>query len=466
MEAFLPSWDELLRALLSRVAADEPRLRTKDERQEWIDRTIKRDDLLGAAAVVEVLSGEQLHTILPDVLYRGEGPEAYEPGPIALEVARLRTIFGERLTLLTTNYDDLLERALQAIGIPKARIKTYVRRRANPPADAVPVTHLHGYAGRDKAPSQLVLSEEQYTRMQRGTSWQEQLVTERLQESTCVFVGTSLNDPNLIRYLYGYKKSTARSHAAIFVRQGEVADLSQAVRVVREDAVRRRWERCGVEAIFVDHYADAAQLMYEIGYRRKAGDAYTPVGQRAAHWLTRVRRDVLALEDPEAFRLRQVALSRIMRLTLEEALRQILGDVPLGDERLAVALWLLDQQGQNLVGWAHSDRAHQDPKTVAGVPVGGASEWVAVRALCQGVIIERDRKVYASRWRFVRGIPFTLQDPTRLPVGCVTISSTKPRTASVIAALGPDDLAVLHGALVRTAERTIALLLERTGESS
>jgi hypothetical protein len=67
------------------------------------------------------------------------------------------------------------------------------------------------------------------------------------------------------------KQWVARKHAAIFVRQGEPRCPSD-VRAMREEATRLRWKRCGIEAIFVDHFADAAQLLYEIGYCMHAGD--------------------------------------------------------------------------------------------------------------------------------------------------------------------------------------------------
>jgi hypothetical protein len=62
-----------------------------------------------------------------------------------------------------------------------------------------------------------------------------------------------------------------------------------------------------------------------------------------------------------------------------------------------------------------------------------------------------------SRWRFVRGLPLILQQPTRLPIGCVTISSTKSGEASVLNKLEQSQRAELHrgltGAIVATIEQ-------------
>jgi hypothetical protein len=458
MEALLPSWPALIRRLLHRVADEQPRLVDAEARSTWVECTLGAEDLLAAGAMVEVMARDEMGTLLVEELFGPSGPASYEPGPTGHQVAHLRSAFGERLTILTTNYDDLIERALTASGMARRDVRSYVRRRIPPPG-AVAVTHLHGYAARDQPPKQIVLTEEQYHRMQRGSSWQEQYVTERLENSLCLFVGTSLTDPNLIRYLYGYKQSAARPHAAIFVRQGQLDDLTDDVRAVREAAVSLRWRRCGVEAIFVDHYGDAAQLLYEIGFRRTAGESYAPVMERAAASLRRIGDTVLLLNRTDAdFAARQVALSGWLRDTLYETLRSAVGGDPPADERLALALWLASEDGRTLTGWAHSDRAHQDPATIAAIPIRASSPWVAARTVCQGVRVERETVFEVSRWRFVRGLPLVLDRPSRLPIGCLTVSSTKGREGTVLARMPATAKAAFHDALVAAIQPQLALV--------
>lgn len=448
MEAGLPSWRRLIEMLLETVAAELHALDEK-ERKAWVEGTLQRDDLLGAGAVVGVMAKEDLDELIPARLYGGQGPEAFAPGPIAHQVAALRALWGDRLEILTTNYDDLLEQALIDGGTARTRIRSYIQNREpdKRPAGTVAVTHLHGLAGRSGDPKGVVLTEEHYHRMQRGTSWQEQLVTDRLQNSTCIFVGMSLADPNLIRYLYGYKASHPPRHAAIFVRQGE-PQVSPAVRAAMEEAVSRRWGRCGVETIFVDHFADAAQLLYEVGLRKRVGAAgYEPVAKRAAEVIGRIERG-LRVSSQSSFAQQQIALSRRLRTLLDEFVTRTLSSAGLAaKEKLGLALWLLSKDGSGLVGWAHSDRAHQDPSTLAPVPVVAASNWVSVRTLCQGTIVEFDRDTYASRWHFVRGLPLVLDEPTRLPIGVLTISSTEPFKSSVLKNMPEEVAGAWHGAL-------------------
>lgn len=172
MEASLPSWRELVERLLRRVAQADSGLKDRESEAAWVARTIASEGLLGAAAIVEAMAQGSLQTLLPQELYGSAGAAAIEPGPIACEVANLRKSFDGALAILTTNYDDLIERALLARGFAAGKVKSYVRHHT-PAAGAVPVTHLHGYAGRGQTPKQLVLTEGHYHRMQRGTSWQE-----------------------------------------------------------------------------------------------------------------------------------------------------------------------------------------------------------------------------------------------------------------------------------------------------
>jgi hypothetical protein len=449
MEASLPSWSKLIERLLERVAANDPLLADPVARSEWVTRTLVQDDLLAAGAIVEVLADDDLAALLPEALYGGEDPASFEAGPIANQVANIRRCFGERATLLTTNYDDLIERALLATGFSKRDVRSHVQSRAvNAPV--VAVTHLHGLAGREGAPKKLVLSEEQYHRMQRGRSWQERCMTSHLESSPCLFVGTSLTDPNLIRYLYGYKQSPARTHAAVFVRQAEGEGMSAAVSAARERAAAKRWARCGVQAIFVDHFADAAQLLYEIVHLRDAGEGYAPISVRADRALRHIA-DV-ALRDgapQEEFAARQVALSRWLRETLRVTLIGALAADPPENEPLAIALWLLSPDGRQMTGWAHSDRAHQDPTTIESVPVRAESTWAAVRAVCQGVQVERETESEISRWRFVRALPLVLGEPSRIPIGALTIASALPREESVLTQMSAEGQTILHDGLRR-----------------
>jgi SIR2-like domain len=413
MESDLPSWPRLIENLLATVAEQRGELSTAELQRTWVERTIRRDNLLGAGAVVEAMSTEPLDRLIPGQLYSGDDASRYVPGPIANQVAHLRDCFGDRLEILTTNYDDLIEEALiEREIVPASRVRSYTqhRRRATRAHDTVGVIHLHGLAGRRGQPRKIVLTEEHYQRMQKGRCWQERLVTRRLERSPCLFVGMSLADPNLIRYLYGQRRSGEHDHAAIFVRQGE-PDSPPEVRLELERSAAKRWARCGVEAIFVDHFADAAQLLYEIAYRKRVGaSGYLPVGLRAASLIEQIERNMLLLGKGQSrFAQRQVELSKLLRQLLNFA---------------------------------------------------AASRWVAVRTVCQGVRVQFDIDNYSSRWHFIRGLPLVVEQPSRLPIGCLTLTSTVP-SENALTTMSEQGRSALHSALTGIARELISRLAAR-----
>lgn len=461
MESDLPSWPRLIENLLATVAEQRGELSTAELQRTWVERTIRRDNLLGAGAVVEAMSTEPLDKLIPGQLYGGDDASRYVPGPIANQVAHLRDCFGDRLEILTTNYDDLIEEALiEREIVPASRVRSYTqhRRRATRARDTVGVIHLHGLAGRRGQPRKIVLTEEHYQRMQKGRCWQERLVTRRLERSPCLFVGMSLADPNLIRYLYGQRRSSEHDHAAIFVRQGE-PDSPPEVRLELERSAAKRWARCGVEAIFVDHFADAAQLLYEIAYRKRVGASdYLPVGLRAANLIEQIERNMLLLGKGQSrFAQRQVELSKLLRQLLNSVLPLAYGRKLPGKERFGLALWLLSPDGTEITSWAHSDRAHQDPATIEPVKIASASRWVAVRTVCQGVRVQFDVDNYSSRWHFIRGLPLVVEQPSRLPIGCLTLTSTMP-SENALTTMSEQGRSVFHSALTGIARQLISRL--------
>lgn len=444
MEAGLPSWDRLLDHLLLRggedggfldpvPAGEAPTAEQAARRQRWLEDTA-RDGPLGKAALAEALAGDRRDEWITDALFTPEaGPADYSPGPIARQIPHLRAAFGGDLRVMTLNYDDLIEQAFRQDGrFEPVALATEQHRE---PAGKFGIVHLHGYLGRDDAdPGQLILSEADYMEMQRGHSWQETYVHHALMDSTMVFVGTSLLDPNVIRYLHGVRppSSGEPSRFALFVRQGQYpSSVPAELRTAREQALAKRWEALGVSAVFVDHYTDVAQVLAEIARRRTLGaDRYVALAERAAEWVDTVERALLGRDDDAQFLASQQAVNQLLRTALDAAVNEAtrLMKEP-WDEVLQVSLWLVDRDGAHLTNWVTTDRLHLDRRTIEPVVLNEYTRWVAIRSFCLGTPIAEERDTYASRWRFVRGTPLTVEDERfgRIPVGCLTTASLSPR---------------------------------------
>jgi hypothetical protein len=425
MEAELPSWNALVRELL--VGARRPG-DDEDAVSTWAD-TVLQEGPLAAAAVAESLYRDDatFRRALRDALYARD-PDTYVPGALAGQIAWLKERLGSRLAILTVNYDGLLEASLAERGLDPA---SYVRARSEPAGKAA-IWHLHGRliraaSGRSwQREGNLVLSEGSYVRSTASTFPQE-FVAERLRCSLCVFVGLSMTDPNFIRWLYKSADQPGGPRFVIFVRQAAlVAD--QRVQDILEHSAAARWARYSVTPVWANYYGEVAQVVHEIGLRCDGGSPVefaTRARQRLANGASR-----LSPANPEDFMDAQREASEWLRRRLDDIRAIALAADPpvdLSGHRLGLGLWAVDHGTGDVMNWVSADRAYQEPGAAVRNPLHVRSRWVAAVAIADGVAVEEDPMVYASRWRFVRGIPLTVEaDGERSIVGAVTLTSTTP----------------------------------------
>jgi len=426
MEAGLPSWSQLVRGLLDAVA---PTGLDQNDRIAWLNAA-SEPGLLSMAGTARALAGddEAFIELVEQQLYGGAVAEDFEPGPLAREIARWKRDVPE-IQLATFNYDDLLERALCDIGIDAYPAEGH--DDSEPDGTAV-VRHLHGCLTGDPANDALVLTESDYAQWPGG-SWQDRFMRRAL-SGVCVFIGLSFTDQNLLRWVYN---SSGTKHIALFTRQS-APRLNRNVRRELEAATRSRLTGANVTTYWADFYAELAQLMHEGRRRRERSRTPTPYPQRAQKRVLQGRRRCL----PANHRLlaRQLQVQEILASTLD-GVRAALGAVGADPDRavLGLGLWGLDYEHRNVTLWASSDRVHIDPSTVTAVPLRWGSQWVAVEAITQGSVVEWDPRIYASRWRSVRGIPLVWSPPApsvereRILVGAATLTTTEPYGGSIFA---------------------------------
>jgi hypothetical protein len=434
MEAGLPSWAGLVRQMVLDVAPDLP----PEERDLWLG-TIVAEGWLPAAAVARVLSPSlaDFRERLWQALYGAAGPDGFAPGPLAAEIAAFKRAFPDNVRIITTNYDDLLERALAAAGVPaEGRIDDEPE-----PSDSAYVRHLHGRLYPDAQDESVVLTEVDYARFSAEPHWQERLMQDVLGSSLCVFVGLSFSDPNIIRWVYS---RSARPHLALFTRQSSPA-LAHGVRRELEHATRARWRVANVDPFWADFYGELAQLLHEARLRRERGrdpDFHARAAVRLRHG-----RSNCVPEGPRRFPERQREVTRLLQILLDGVTATAARDgVDLEDETLGLALWGCDHENAELSLWAAADRMWAHPSSIVPVPLAYASDWVAVEAVTRGGAVIKDADVYATRWRYVRGVPIVWSrrdGEERLVVGSLTLTSTTPRAESRLEEISPPAMRVI-----------------------
>lgn len=144
---------------------------------------------------------------------------------------------------------------------------------------------MHGYLPQEDdatfdSNSALVFSEEDYHELYRDVySWSNLTQLNAFRETTCLFIGCSLEDPNLRRLLDVYRRSCDEPrHYAILKRKTlrETADIQKRFpgrldeyREIDNNIRDHYFESIGINVIWVDNFDEIPSVLNQIADARK-----------------------------------------------------------------------------------------------------------------------------------------------------------------------------------------------------
>ena len=271
INAGLPSWPKLIDRIIDKIDDDD----LKELARGFQADPLRRAEFVLQLARRKNVSAEE-HELIRDALY----PKEYiaRPGLLAESLARLVAVRPEKVRIITTNFDQLLEVALNE-QLGSGRVKSYGLDHADEWAslnslDEVGVLHVHGAVTQARAhesdPSRhlitpLILTESHY--LKYGVEVRHR-ISQAFSDAVGLFVGLSLTDPNLIGPLYGTtpKQPAGPNRYAI-----TVADLNQRQSHVREKAamlavesVRFLNDKLALRPIIVKSYSQVEQVVSDL----------------------------------------------------------------------------------------------------------------------------------------------------------------------------------------------------------
>jgi hypothetical protein len=506
-EAGLPSWSSLVRKLLEKVAPETEAFRdlagagdSAAAARLFAERTMSALGPLGAAAVAKAHLRDNYEADVSNALLADVELETLVPGPTALAIARFVIGRDPRPLVLTTNYDLLLERAFAAELRKREEPETLVVSLLpgdDLATDLYAIIHLHGLIDERKpidarVRGELVLAEDEFFAAGEGGTKRRKLADAVLDQGRCLFLGTSLSDPNLLGYLYLAQRRSAGEkprHATVAARQVSAGEQVDAfVLPALEETGERRLASAGVQVAFVSSYNDASQVVREIDLHSRARAAGRKKAYAEAPWRydarvarfeqASLRAGLLPAREREAeFISAQERIRRVLERAVD-AVKAGMAEVPAfqsKEEELAIHLWLFSPSTNLLILSAQSEKLSYNPAIIQAARATLPTSYLVVDAFCNGTAAEAGFPDLASgRWGSMLAVPVVHTDlaprldvPARLPGGVIVLASTaqgvqglsrlKTRTQerkSLLAALAQLGEAVISSEVAKTPART------------
>ena len=261
----LPSWNGMLQSLLEKFVNKtytfEDQSKVQKLAAQFGSTLQEQSPLVYAQFIRSQFRKDEFTELVHEALYENKKPT---PNHVCSSIARL----GNNLnSILTFNYDDLLEQALESEGFectPVYKAETWAS------VTGIPVYHPHGYLPFERDPDEnypVVLAEEDYhTQYYSPHLWSNVAISKTLLENCCLFVGTSLADPNVRRLLDAShreqpnKKHYILTHSPLINDDQDESIQTQAV----IEVFAASYQQFGVIPIWFNDYINVVPIIDSI----------------------------------------------------------------------------------------------------------------------------------------------------------------------------------------------------------
>lgn len=278
----IPNWSNLVARLLERLELsnheDEEACRTA------VGFALDFFHQMPTASVVDALYTErhrgqaiqQRNRDIASILYPQAGaPENTQVLQDALAIYVLRLATAKRLAgcdvhIVTTNYDDSLERiadsnkdVLSDLGSDGVEVFSNDAPGDDGLPNGVPVSHVHGLIPRDGEGREVVFSEREYIEWDQRSKWRDYLTIRVTGGGVTLFVGASLRDYNIAAMIRRFSRGDVY---ALLPVEDEVAHSSKSRDPWPKTTARYaalRGLHLGVEVLRPDFYGQVCQFLHE-----------------------------------------------------------------------------------------------------------------------------------------------------------------------------------------------------------
>jgi len=276
-DAGIPTWNTLLKSLLKAVYDGNHDIPDIDTRlANLFQKRINVSPLI-LAQYLKTLLGKKFTSTVRDTLYKDCNDISKTVDSIS-ELSRQKRNRKPLKAIITFNFDDLIEEKLTKDKIDHKSIFSEGERFKE---IEIPIYHPHGFLPRKKnlnTKNEIVFSEDAYhSQFIDAFSWGNLVQLNHLNNSTCLFFGISLTDPNMRRLLdVSIRKNGKgeKNHYIIKKRykieelypdNDHVKIIDKKVIPVLESIEEQDANNLGFNVIWINEFKEIPEILLEIG---------------------------------------------------------------------------------------------------------------------------------------------------------------------------------------------------------
>lgn len=268
MDAGGPSWEQLLRKILRRFKHIE----SKKDFNKIYDACGFSPIILGRYASSDDIRMKDISGYLQRyVLYRNVDPDNSELINVICEAvieSQENSCIEKGVgvdSIITYNYDDILEMALENKGISVARIYYKSKNRRN----EFPVYHVHGLIPQKERDivSSIILGEREYHEVySEAFIWSNVEQLHALDRNSCFFIGLSMTDPNLRRLLDISRAESDKEicHFAFLKRESLLKPEEIEKNKLHFNTIESQLCDLGVQVIWYEDHKEVPKILRKI----------------------------------------------------------------------------------------------------------------------------------------------------------------------------------------------------------
>lgn len=275
IDSGIPLWDDLLNSLLAKMISYRLKDSTLSENQLNMIISLASANQDGTSItqmryIRSAFENEEYNRIVHDALYE---KKVKLNTKLLVALSSLctpsRTKIGIK-GIVTYNFDDIIERRLKK---DKVDYNTIYNEQGVSTPERLSVFHVHGFLPQHKVEEvenpHLIFSEEDYHKVYTDAyCWSNIVQLNYLRENTCLFIGCSLNDPNLRRLLDVASRGNEKPRHFAFMKKPSIKSIKginkQDIELYKQIDISIRnncYSSMGINVIWIDDYKEITDIL-------------------------------------------------------------------------------------------------------------------------------------------------------------------------------------------------------------